>query len=356
MKILHVVPFFAPVFGGSVEVAYHLCRELAGKGHDVTLYTSDYRLDRPYAASLKGVRVCSFKTSWNWSNLYVTPDMVGAARREVSGFDVVHLHHFRTFQNVAVARHAERCGVPCVLQAHGTVLRIVERQRLKRLFDLAFGYRLLRSSRKVIAVAGIEVEQYKAMGVDSERIEMVPNAIDPSEYVDLPARGGFRRNHGIGEEEKVILFLGRIHKSKGIDLLARAYSGLSSTLPKSRVVIVGPDDGYVARLRQLVSELGIQDRVMILGSLYGKDKLAAYVDADVYVLPSTDEIFGLTVLEALMCGTPVIATDRCGVSPWLDNRGGVVVPFDPEALRGALESMLADPDARQRFGCRGGGW
>ncbi len=334
-------------------MTYHLCQELARKGHSVTLYTGDRLLDAAYVGSLQGVRVSSFRTSCSWSNLFVTPGMVSAARRELRGFDVVHLHHFRTFQNVAVAHYAQAYGVPCLLQAHGTVMRIEERQRLKWLFDTVFGYDLLRQSSIAVAVADIEVEQYKSMGVPSDRIRVVPNAVDPAEFAGLPPRGRFRAKHGLAEDEQLVLYLGRIHSIKGLDLLVRAFASLDAQAGRVRLVIAGPDDGYLAMLKKLVRDLKQEDWVTLPGPLYHRDRLEAYVDADVSVLTSRYEVFGITLLEALMCGTPVVATDRCGVSPWLKDQGGYVVPFEAEALAQALRRMLGDPEARKRFGEQG---
>jgi len=353
VKILHVVPFFSPALGGSVEVPYQLCKELAKRGHQITIYTSDYKLDLPYVDSLRGVRVCSFRTFSSWSNLYITPHMAGVARKETSQFDIIHLHHFRTFQSIVAHHYTQKYGIPYVLQAHGTVLRLVERQRLKRLFDIFFGYRLLKHSARVIAVADLEVGQYQAMGVPEDKIETVPNAIDPSQYADLPDRGAFRRKNGIGREEKVVLYLGRIHKSKGIDLLVEAFSGLPGAGNNARLVIVGPDGGYLPQAKEAVARFGVGERVMFTGPLYQRDKLEAYVDADVYALSSSHEMFPLTVLEAWMCGLPVITTDRCGVADWVKDRGGYVVPYDPAALRHALEMMLANESLRKEFGEQG---
>ncbi|GAI33437.1 unnamed protein product, partial [marine sediment metagenome] len=86
------------------------------------------------------------------------------------------------------------------------------------------------------------------------------------------------------------------------------------------LVFVGPDDGYLPALKKLVKELMIEEKVLFTGPLFGKEKLEAYVDADVYVLPSSYEIFGLTVLEACACGTPVVVTEACGLANWVDQR------------------------------------
>ncbi len=97
----------------------------------------------------------------------------------------------------------------------------------------------------------------------------------------------------------------------------------------------------------------ISDRVLFTGPLYGQEKLQAYVDASVYVLPSSYEIFGITILEALACGTPVVVTDRCGIADIINQQAGLVVPYDTDRLRHALLQMLNDDKMRQQLGQRG---
>ena len=106
-------------------------------------------------------------------------------------------------------------------------------------------------------------------------------------------------------------------------------------------------------LKKLIADLGISDRILFTGPLYGQEKLKAYVDADVYVLPSSYEIFGITVLEALACGTPVIVTDRCGIADVIDGQAGLVVPYNEEQLRNAVLKLLNDDKMRQRFSQKG---
>jgi len=120
-----------------------------------------------------------------------------------------------------------------------------------------------------------------------------------------------------------------------------------------RLVIVGPDDGYLPSLKKLIADLKISTKVLFTGPLYGQEKLKAYVDADVYVLPSSYEIFGITVLEACACGAPVVVTDRCGIADVIDGQAGLVVAYDKEQLQHALLHMLDDDKMRLRFGEKG---
>jgi glycosyltransferase involved in cell wall biosynthesis len=353
MKILQVAQFFSPVHGGSAEVPYQLSKELAKRGHEVTIYASDYKSSQEYINTIPGVVVCLFRSWLNYAKFHVTPGMIKRAKKEIKNFDIVHMHNYRTFQNIPVHYYAKKYKIPYVLQAHGSVLPIFQREGLKKIFDLSFGYRILRDAAKVIALTKTEAEQYNKMGVDENKIEIVPNGIDLSEYDNLPGKGEFRRKYKIKDDEKIILYLGRIHKIKGIDLLVKSFSDLIKELDNVRLVIVGPDDEFLSTLKKQINDLKISDKILLTGPLYEQDKLEAYVDANVYVLPSVYETFPVTVLEACACGTPVVVTDRCGITDIVD-KVGYVVKYD-EPLKDTMFKILSDEELG-RFGERGNKW
>ncbi len=353
MKILQVTNLFSPVHGGSAEVPYHLSKELAKRGHEVILYTSDFKLSQEYIIPIPEVKIRAFKTWLSAAGFQVTPGIIKQVKGEIRHHNIIHMHNYRTFQNIVVHHYAKKCGVPYVLQAHGSLTTFFQKGWLKRLFDIIWGHRILKDASKFVAVTKMEAEQYKSMGVSGDKIEIVPNGIDLSEFDNLPERGELRRKYGLGSDQRIILYLGRIHKIKGLDLLAKAFADLPQSLNDARLVIVGPDDGYLPSLRKLIADLQISDRTLFTGQLYGREKLEAYVDADVYVLPSSYEIFSITVLEACACGTPVIVTDRCGIANVIDDQVGLVVPYDKEQLQNGLLQMLGDDKMRLRFGEKG---
>jgi len=353
MKILQVTAFFSPVHGGSAEVPYHLSKELAKREHQVTIYTSDFKLSQAFINSIPEVKIYPFKTWLNWANFQVTPRMVKRVKGEIKHFDIIHMHNYRTFQNIIVYHYARKYGIPYVVQAHGSLTTFFQKGWLKRTFDAIWGYRILKAASRVIAVTKVEAEQYRSVGVSEDKIEIIPNGIDLFEFENLPPRGEFRRKYALNDNQKIILYLGRIHKIKGLDLLVKAFAKLSQPLNDIKLVIVGPDDGYLPSLRKLVANLEISDKVLFTGPLYGQEKLNAYVDADVYVLPSSYEIFGITVLEALACGTPVIVTDRCGIADVINGQAGLIVPYDEEQLQQTLQYMLIDDKVRLQFSEKG---
>ena len=363
MKILLISSTFPPrKFGGITASSYILAKTLVNKGHEVTVYTTDIneRCSRiPNVEGVKdidGIRVRYFKNISNWLaslRLYLPIGMIVVIKRELNNFDIIHLNEFRSFHSIIVHRYAKKYSIPYVLQARGSLPRIMTMQKLKQIYDVLWGYRLLKDASKVIALTQIEAEQYKSMGVSEGEIEVVPNGIDLVEFENLPQRGEFRKKWRINNSQKLVLFLSRIHKIKGPDLLAKAFAELSRNFSDVKLVIAGPDDGYLPTLKSLIKELKIEEKVLFTGLLYGRDKLEAYVDADVYVLPSVYEIFGRTLLESMACGTPVVVTDRCGIADVVDDKAGLVVPYDKKALGKAILEILSDEKKRWDFGERG---
>jgi glycosyltransferase involved in cell wall biosynthesis len=363
MKILQVIPYFYPAwsYGGPPRSTYGLCKELVKRGHKVTVFTTD-ALDRHNRIKEKqetvdGIEIRRFSNLNNYvafrHRIFLSPGMISAMREELKNYDVIHLNEFRTLQNLLAHHYAMKYRVPYIVQPRGSLVNILAKQRLKSLFDIMGGRRLIQDATRLVALAHLELPQFISYGVDEGKMDIVPNGIDLAEYQKLPPKGEFRQKYGIDAEQRVILFLGRVHRSKGIDLLIKAFSGVAGDFSEARLVIAGPDDGFLPSLKNLVGELKLEDKVVFTGGLYGEQKLAAYIDADVYTLPSFYESFGISVFEALACGTPVVVTDRCGIANIVRDKGGLVVPYEAASIENALRQMLGNEQERQHYGREG---
>jgi glycosyltransferase involved in cell wall biosynthesis len=355
MKILQVIPVFSALFGGPVTVVRSICKELS-KRHEVTVYTTaavDKRRDFkefPVEDESEGYRIVYFPRILKLCGFNISPAMGKTLRESISKYDVVHLHSWRQFQDITVHRYAKKCNVPYILQVHGSLPRIGDWRRLKWIYDVFFGHRLLRDASKVIALSNAEAEQYKAMGVPEWKIAIIPNGIDLSEYAELPPKGSFKRRFNIPEDKKIILYLGRIHKTKGIDLLIKAYAYLINKMKckHALLVIAGPDDGYLDDAKALANSLGIYTSVIFTGFISDEDKLKALVDAEVFVTPSFYG-FPLTFLEACAVGTPIVTTILGDKLEWIDNNVGYVSRPTPTDLAEAIYRIVFNEELHRRF-------
>ena len=354
MNVLQVVQFFSREHGGSAVVPYELSKQLERRGHTVTLVTTDFRIDPSLTGSLTGVEVLPFRCLANVGGFLISPALKKYLRENISKFDIVHLHNYRTYQNVVAHHYARKNNVPYVLQAHGSLPRIVEKQGLKKLYDYAWGNSLLRDATKAIAVSDMEVRQYAEMGMQKEKILTIPNALNVEEYTTLPQYGHFANKHRL-HDKIIILFVGRLHAIKGIEFLLRSYASLSREVQNTVLVIAGPDGGYAKRARELITVLHLHNDVLLLPEYIDKDKLSAYRDATVLVYPSAYEIFGLVPFEAVLCGTPIIITDNCGCSEMVKEGGfGYVIQYgDTNGLKDAMAYAIENVDEAQASAKRG---
>jgi len=283
--------------------------------------------------------------------------MLSAFNTEIKNFDIIHTHEARGFHNVCVWHYARKYGVPYLFQAHGALPTALEQQAkafvlAKRVSDTLVSRRIIRDAARAIALTQSEASLYEQLGVERNNIKVIPNGIDLSQFEELPARGEFRARYNIASDDRLILFLGRIHKTKGVDLLLTAFSSLRREVDNVKLVIAGPDSGYLAQVREDINHLGITDCTLLPGPLYANAKLEAYVDADAYVLPSSYDMFPLSPIEACACGTPTIVTNRCGVADAIE-RVGCVVDYDAGQLQFAMSNVLTNAELREKMKRRG---
>ena len=357
MKILQVIAYFNPKFGGDVNVCFNLSKQLAKRNHEVTIITSDFQFVSQYAKEIRdnGVQVLSFPCIANYGLFLYTPSMKTWLERNIENYDLIHLHNYRSYQNVIVCKYARKYRIPYIVQAHGSVLPFFEKQNLKKMFDLVWGNKILKDARKCIAVSHVEREQYRKMGIPESQIDIIPNGINPNEFMNLPEKGKFRNKYHISPDEKIILYLGRIHKRKGLNFLIDSIFQLSRIRNDIRLILVGPDDGYLENVKKMIQEKNLSPVVIFSGFLPEKEKYEALTDADVLVYPGIFEIFGLVPFEAILCGTPVIVTDDCGCGEIVKEAGcGYLVKYgDVNNLTKTLQLALENPDENKSMVERG---
>ena len=359
MRILHIIPYFYPAwaYGGTCRAAWELARALVRKQQQVIVYTTD-ALDAHARAKLPlevvdGVEIHRVRNLSNylaWGRAFLPLGFGRQLRASLSHADVAHLHEFRSYQNSVALPLMEKMDVPFVLTAQGGLPRIMGRHSLKVLYDQMVGQRILRNAARLHALNEMEREQFIDLGVEPERVAILPNGVDLEQYRSLPPVNGFRARFGIPEGVPIVLFLARVNKIKGVDFLVSSFDLLRRVSPQAVLVIVGPDDGYLTEVKRQVQTLGISNQVRFTGYLDGDDKLQAYQSASVYVLPSAYEMFAITLLESLACGTPIIATDRCGLADFVrqNNLGSIVNYGDVGGLQNEITRILSRPQDVQR--------
>ena len=368
MNILLVTGVFPPrSYGGVTATSYAIAKKLAERGNKVTVFTTDVgnnqysRLNVPRVGYLNGINVHYFKNLNNmlaFKHRVLTPvEMPIALIRQVREVDVIHLNGFRNFHDAAVGYFAKKFDVPYLQQSHGDLPRIMTKRRLKQLSEELYGYRILQNASRVIALNQLEAERYMMLGIPKEKVAIIPNGIDLSEYSRLPLKGLFKHKYGIPENKKVILYLSRIDKIKGVDFLVQAYAHLMKTMlyTDAILVIAGPDEGFLSEVNLLAKSLGVSKSILFTGAIYGEEKLQAYVDSDVYVLPSRYETFPMGLLEAYACCKPVITSNVGGLKDLVidGNTGFLINEGEIKLFAEKLHFLLNNNDDAKAMGLHG---
>jgi glycosyltransferase involved in cell wall biosynthesis len=214
---------------------------------------------------------------------------------------------------------------------------------LKAILDRTLYRGIVQRASMCVATSARERDEYVEAGVEPSRVVVRPNGF-PAAVDPVPRPGPLRRRLGLDDSVPLLLSVGRVAPSKGIDLAIRALPELDG----AHLAVVGPDErGTGAELAALAQELHVQERVHLVGPWPGPAApLELYGDADVFVLASASESFGMAAAEAAAAGTVPVVTDRCGIADLLHDRGGVVIPYAEAALRSTLAALLSDPQLR----------
>lgn len=265
----------------------------------------------------------------------------------------VHIHGVWEPHCAVAAAAARVCKRPYVISAHGMLDQwALKQKRVKKAFYAALiEARNLQRASCLRALTAHEVDDYRRVGLTNP-IAIVPNGIDlpPGVSGNL-----FWETYPHLAGRRIVLFMGRIHKKKGLDLLLQAWARIPQKSDDVHVVIAGPDfDGSLSTLQQSVEKLGLQKSVTFAGMLRGAHKWSALRAASVFVLPSHSEGFSVAILEGLSMGVPVIVTEQCHIPEIADYRCGWIIQPDSRQVEQALTEFLQlPPEEAVRMGERG---
>jgi glycosyltransferase involved in cell wall biosynthesis len=374
MRILNVTQSYAPFFefGGPPVKVRALSEGLAARGHQVTVLTSDWGLEKslkglpnePVGArgpfgnkrEVNGVTAIYLPRWFHYRAVSWNPALGRYLRARLQGFDIVHIFGIYDLLGTHVAAECRKRNIPYVVEPMGMFVPIVRNLWLKRFYHYVSGGRLFSGASGVIATSEQERSELQNGTIPQEKILIRRNGVElPAQ---LPARGGFRNSLNLADGARLLLFLGRLSQKKSPDLLLNAFTDVFRRQPSLQdslhLAFVGPDEaGMSAKLKASAAQFGLQSRVHFLPPLTGKGKWSAYRGADIFVLPSQNENFGNTAAEAVAAGTPVILTDQCGIAPILKDVAALVVKHDQFELASAIETLLVDGNIYRKLqqGC-----
>ena len=359
VHVVHVCAYFAPafVYGGPPRSVLALCRAQRDAGADVRVVTTSANGDGEVSeeviarAEYEGIPVRYCRRAWPRSIFYA-PSFSSVVATELRDADVLHLHglwNAAVWSAAAAARHQQR---PYVLSPRGMLAPAAlahDTWRKRLVYPLA-DRRVIRDAARLHATSQLEFDELRRL-TDPDRVVFVPNGVElPRVGVsdDRAARERFK----LPADAPLVLFLGRIHPIKRLDLLADAFGRVLQQHPDAHLVIAGPDeDGHRAQVAPLFTPFG--DAVTWTGRVDEHGKRELLNAAAVLVMCSDAESFGMSVAEAMAAGTPVVVTRTC---PWRDvesHRTGFWVEQTPDAVAAGVNAVLSDRSTAREMGCRG---
>jgi len=376
MKILQVAERTHPAHGGVELHTAMISKKLAERGHEVTLtvfnsldqydcgfgitYEKPYFITRPRKPSLpeteswNGVRILRFPSEAQLLSYYWSPKMLHWLVNHIHEFDVVHTHCFRFSNNefVAIASLLRSPKVPIVFTCHdATVLDYMgwRARVLDEVYRRTIGKKLITLASRLIALTETNAREYvRFLFADPRKIRVVPNGIDFERYQNLPDPSDLKEQ--LGNPEQTILFIGRFLSYKNPDKLILGFRKIAAKYPRSHLIMIGKDYGLVNYCKKLAGK-----QVTIFENASEELKLKSLAMADLCVIPSSYEGFGIVALEAQAAGVPVIATKSGGLTHCLIDgvTGCHIKSPTPDEISSTISFLLDHPGLRKKMGHEG---
>jgi glycosyltransferase involved in cell wall biosynthesis len=335
-RILHIVAFTSPSgeYGGPTRVADNLTLGLSALGQDVTLISTSNSTKNIQGGTFSPIKLFkSFSlTQKNRFGTLISPSLFLWLLRNSRHYDLIHVHIARDFVTLPAALFFRFTRRNYVVQPHGMILP--QQSKLLKLFDLMFTKPALKGSQAVYYLSAPEKKALLELGVSKEVLYELKNGISPTKTDETSSR----------LIDSDVLFLARLAPRKRPQLLLSAALDVLKEYPTCSFSFVGPDEGELEGLVRYTKDNELDQHVTFEGSLSPNKVAERMKRSRIYVLPALNEPFGMTIIEALSIGIPVIITESAALAPYvLSNNAGLVVPDNnPEALSRAIVQLLRD--------------
>lgn len=352
MRILHIIANMATRYGGPSQAINGMSKSLVEIGNEVTIFTTnqdgdgvlDVPTDKPVLQNGVKIRYFPIQNPRSFGTSYPMARALkkGLKNRE---YDIVHIHSLYLFHGAVAAHYCRRYKIPYIIRPHGTLDPFLyqRNRRKKAIIEFLFENRNIKHATAL----HYTTEEEKILArpfINNDNGFVVPNGLYLEEYNVNIEKGQFREKYPETKGKKIILFFSRLNFKKGLDLLIHAFDNVSQSRDNVHLVITGPDnDGYGDKVRKWIKERGLESKVTFTGILTGQEKLEVLYDSDMFVLPSYSENFGISVIEAMICGLPVIISNKVNIyRELLNNNAGEVVNCDASELTIKIMKLLDD--------------
>ncbi|MFA5860502.1 MAG: glycosyltransferase family 4 protein [Candidatus Thermoplasmatota archaeon] len=344
VHVLYTVHRFWPAVGGTELALLDLAQEIRKLGHEITVVTSDEE-GSPASEEVKGIHVRRFAMK-RYGKFRLPPKEYHEFVLNGGDWDIVHVKGQRVWSSDYLWRHMPKVKQPKVFTAHGFHQWHMHRRDPIELWYYRWHLpRALRAFDQIIALTGNEVEELVSWGVPREKIMILPDGVNLHEF-RVPPAGGFRSKFGVARKH-MLLYAGGFYDNKRVDFLVRAMASVKSD---AELVVVGKDQSggkFRAECERLASELGAP--VKFVGVVDRTDLVKAFFEADLFLLASKFEGYGIVLLETMAAGVPFVSTPA-GAALDLMRAGGGRVADTPQGMARVVDELLSDDAQRRRLG------
>lgn len=384
MRILQISPSYYPAIsiGGPIFTSMALHSACNHNGHTVDVETTKAGISESDLRGLTGTAYQGdlhvhlegstikdfqpisgrivYRSFFGPANFTFSPGSFWPLFRNIQKYDLIIMHGVWNFPIIIGGLLCRFFAKQFIIFPHGALYKEtieLKSRYLKKIFLFFFVNRILRAASFVIFTTIDEKDKVTAFLNLDIRPFVLPNIVNFSNYKNLPLRGKFRRSYGIPQDAMVLLHFGRINMKKGIIHSVQVIPKLMPEFPKVVLVVVGGDeDGYRVDIESVAQSLGVLDRVFFTGLVNFEIGRQALVDADIFVLPSLSENFGMAVVEAMYCRLPVVVSENVGIAPDIarcDAGKVFALSSDNKALISILAELLRSRSERRALGERG---
>lgn len=327
LKIAQICPKYFPSIGGVETHVKELSERLVKKGYDVQVLTTLYDSKLPHEEIINNVKIKRFKT-WAPNECYwFSSSLKGFLKNNSNNFDIVHAHSYHAFPALYAAKTKDKNRLILTTHYHGTGHSFF--RKMLHIPYKALGQVEIKNSDKLICVSSYEKELIlNNFRIDPSKIVVIPNGIKVNQ---LNSPQSTKKNNSL-------LYVGRLEKYKGVQHIIKSLRYLK---PNITLEVVGKGP-YKKSLLTLVTQLGLSNRVTFFEDLSYEELMHKYANADLFVLLSEHEAFGISVGEALASRVPCVVADNSALTQWVDNKNcfGIKNVNDPLAVAQLIDQVI----------------
>lgn len=356
LNILQITPFYPPgfAFGGPTHVSGSFARSMQLIGHQVTTITSNRNGDDYSDVPEDILEEAGNKTIYcetKRGRFLFSHNLIGVIKKYIKSADVVFINSQWNYFFRVGCKLAYKYNLPYILRPAGIFnpWAISYKKWRKKIWWELFDKKNYERASAIIALTADEATQIRNMGIYN-RVEIIPNGVNLDDFEESLTREEIELRFPQLKGRRWLLFMGRLHPIKGVDLLIAAFAELRRRFPDVMLVLAGPNEGnYRSVIDQQLKELGIDEDICFTGMVSGALKNGLLKHSEIFCLTSYSEGLPVSVLEAMACGLPVVVTEECHIPEIKEYNAGIVVEKDHKKIASRISLILSDYNGFNRM-------